>query len=65
MITVTEKTETKKEPTEVEKLVKEKISLAKKLGLMDQGTKPNEGYEETDEYKRINEIDLKLWELIK
>lgn len=55
----------KKEPTEVEKLVKEKVKLAKLLGLMDQDKGPVEGYEKTEEYKRINEIDLLLWELIK
>ncbi|OMD34819.1 hypothetical protein [Paenibacillus odorifer] len=60
-----EKPELKKEPTEFEELVKEKVKLAKKLGLMDQGTQPSEAYEETNDYKRIKEIDLKLWELIK
>ncbi|MNC20450.1 hypothetical protein D3C75_683980 [compost metagenome] len=60
-----EKPELKKEPTELEELVKEKVKLAKKLGLMEQGTQPIEGYKETNDYKRIQEIDLKLWELIK
>jgi hypothetical protein len=60
-----EKPELKKEPTEVEKLVEEKVALANKLGLIDRGKDPIEGYEKTDEYKRINEIDLRLWELIK
>lgn len=54
----------KKETSELEKLVNEKVSLAKKLGIMD-GLKPIDGYKETDEYKRINEIDLRLWELVK
>lgn len=62
---MTDKPELKKETTELEKLVKEKVALARKLGLMDRGTKPIEGYEETDEYKRINDIDLRLWELVK
>ncbi|OMD87827.1 MULTISPECIES: hypothetical protein [Paenibacillus] len=62
---MTEKPELKKEPTELEELVKEKVKLAKKLGLMEQGTQPIEGYKETNDYKRIQEIDLKLWELIK
>ncbi|MEK3735709.1 MULTISPECIES: hypothetical protein [Paenibacillus] len=62
---MTEKPELKKEPTELEELVKEKVKLAKKLGLMERGTQPIEGYKETNDYKRIQEIDLKLWELIK
>ncbi|MDH6373534.1 uncharacterized protein YaaR (DUF327 family) [Paenibacillus sp. PastF-3] len=55
----------KKEPSELEALVKEKVTLASKLGLMGEGAQPIEGYEETEEYKRINEIDLRLWELVK
>lgn len=62
---MTEKPEIKKEQPELEELVKEKVRLAKKLGLMEQGTQPSEGYKETNDYKRIQEIDLKLWELIK
>lgn len=62
---MTDKPELKKEPSEVEKLVKEKVALAKNLGLMERDSKPVEGYEKTDEYKRIAEIDLRLWELIK
>lgn len=62
---MTEKPELKKEPTEIEELVKEKVKLAKKLGLLEQGSQPIEGYKETNDYKRIKEIDLKLWELIK
>lgn len=60
-----DKPELKKELSEVEKLVKEKVSLASNLGLMERNQMPVEGYEKTDEYKRINEIDLRLWELIK
>lgn len=55
----------KKEPSELEALVKEKVTLASKLGLMGEGAQLVEGYEETEEYKRINEIDLRLWELVK
>lgn len=54
----------KKELTELEKLIKEKVTLSKKLGLMGEFS-PKEGYQETKEYKRIEEIDKKLWELAK
>lgn len=60
-----EKPELKKEPDELEELVKEKVKLAKKLGLMERGTQPSQGYAETEDYKRIQQIDVKLWELIK
>ncbi|MCL6459573.1 MAG: hypothetical protein K6T85_16360 [Gorillibacterium sp.] len=51
------------ELSELDKLVVEKVRLARQLGLM--GDTPLvEGYEETEEYKRINEIDARLWELI-
>jgi hypothetical protein len=55
----------KKEPSELESLVNEKVELALKLGIMGEGFKPIDGYEKTNEHKRINEIDLRLWELIK
>lgn len=55
--------EPKEEFPELEKLVREKIRLAQKLGLMD-GKTPVEGYEDTKEYKRIEEIDARLWELV-
>ncbi|MFF2015008.1 hypothetical protein [Paenibacillus sp. NPDC058177] len=55
----------KKEPSELETLVKEKVTLSQKLGLMGEGSEPIDGYEGTEEYQRINEIDLKLWELVK
>lgn len=55
--------EAKEEFPELEKLVREKIRLAQKLGLMD-GRTPIEGYEDTKEYKRIKEIDARLWELV-
>lgn len=55
--------ESKEEIPELKKLTMEKIRLAKKLGLMD-GQKPVDGYKETKEYKRIEEIDLRLWELV-
>lgn len=50
--------------TELEKLVKEKIKLAKKLGIWDKNT-PKEGYQDTEDFKRIKEIDDRLWELAK
>ncbi|MNB84336.1 hypothetical protein D3C75_311930 [compost metagenome] len=55
--------EAKEEIPELKKLTQEKIRLAKKLGLMD-GQQPVDGYKETKEYKRIEEIDLRLWELV-
>lgn len=57
------KPELKEEFPELEKLIREKIRLAQKLGLMD-GKEPVEGYENTKEYKRIEEIDARLWELV-
>lgn len=53
-----------KESTELEKLVAEKITLSKKLGIMG-NLEPVNGYKETDEYKRIQAIDKRLWELVK
>lgn len=55
--------EAKEEFPELKKLTQEKIRLAKKLGLMD-GQQPVEGYKDTKDYKRIEEIDLRLWELV-
>ncbi|WP_339307686.1 hypothetical protein [Paenibacillus sp. FSL R5-0519] len=55
--------EPKEEFPELEKLIREKIRLAQKLGLMD-GKEPVEGYENMKEYKRIKEIDARLWELV-
>ncbi|MEC0241981.1 hypothetical protein P4H66_19445 [Paenibacillus dokdonensis] len=50
--------------SELKKLIKEKIELSRKLGIM--GTyQPVENFKETDEYKRINEIDIRLWDLVK
>ncbi len=54
----------KKGPTELEALIDEKVTLSKKLGIMGD-LEPVEGYKETDEYKRIQEIDKRLWELVK
>ncbi|MFB5761105.1 hypothetical protein [Paenibacillus medicaginis] len=54
----------KKTASEVEKLIDEKINLAKKLGIMGD-LEPIEGYRETEEYQRITEIDKRLWELVK
>ena len=53
-----------KEPTELEILIDEKVTLSKKLGIMGE-LKPVKGYKETNEYKRIQEIDKRLWELVK
>ncbi|MGM1023424.1 MAG: hypothetical protein ACQEXV_23560 [Bacillota bacterium] len=50
--------------SELEKLIAEKINLAKKLGIMG-NLEPIQGYGETEEYRRIHEIDNRLWELIK
>ncbi|GGF86887.1 hypothetical protein [Paenibacillus aceti] len=54
----------KKEPTELERLINEKITLSKKLGIMGD-LEPIKGYKETEEYKRIQVIDKQLWELVK
>ncbi|MDY8095872.1 hypothetical protein UY456_23165 [Paenibacillus polymyxa] len=50
--------------SELEQLIAEKINLAKKLGIMGD-LEPIKGYSNTDEYRRINEIDNRLWELVK
>ncbi|QNR65017.1 hypothetical protein IAQ67_13870 [Paenibacillus peoriae] len=50
--------------SELEKLISEKINLAKKLGIMGD-LEPIQGYSDTDEYRRIGEIDKRLWELVK
>ncbi|WP_025683751.1 hypothetical protein [Paenibacillus maysiensis] len=50
--------------SELEKLIAEKINLSKKLGIMG-NLEPIQGYGETEEYRRIHEIDKRLWELIK
>ncbi|MEC0136126.1 hypothetical protein P4H94_04390 [Paenibacillus macerans] len=57
-------TREKKEPSELESLINEKVTLSKKLGIMG-NLDPVDGYKETDEYKRIQEIDKRLWELVK
>lgn len=53
-----------KEPTEREKLEQEKIGLAKELGIWDVD-EPVENFQDTENFKRIREIDAKLWELVK
>ncbi|MEK3787559.1 hypothetical protein [Paenibacillus sp. FSL K6-1230] len=53
-----------KESSELKKLITEKINLAKKLGIMG-NLEPIQGYSDTEEYKRIEEIDKRLWELVK
>lgn len=55
--------EDSKRESELEKLIKEKIELAKKLGLLD-GKTPNDGYRESKEYERLKQIDERLWELV-
>jgi uncharacterized protein YaaR (DUF327 family) len=55
--------EPKEDFPELKKLIQEKVRLAKKLGLMD-GQQPVEGYKDTKDYKRIEEIDARLWELV-
>lgn len=57
-------TREKKEPTELESLINEKVTLSTKLGIMGD-LDSVDGYKETDEYKRIQEIDKRLWELVK
>lgn len=51
-------------PTEREKLEKEKIELAIELGIWENG-EPVDNYKDTPQHKRIEEIDKKLWELVK
>lgn len=53
----------KDEPTEQERLIKEKVGLAKKLGIW-KSFKPVEGYLTTEEYKRIRQIDQRLTEIL-
>lgn len=55
----------KEQPTsELEALIEEKMTLAAKLGLMNVVIPDDEIYKHTDEYKRIQEIDKRLWELV-
>ncbi|MGG1637224.1 hypothetical protein [Paenibacillus sp. NRS-1760] len=51
------------EQSEEEKLTQEKISLAKKLGIWE-SFNPIDGYETKKEFKRIEEIDKRLAEII-
>lgn len=50
--------------TEREKLEQEKIKLAKEIGIWDKFN-PIEGFKETSQHKRIDEINKRLWELAK
>jgi hypothetical protein len=50
--------------SEREKLEQEKIMLAKEIGIWGESA-PVENYKETPQHKRINEIDKRLWELVK
>lgn len=61
---VNEKGDGPQEPSQLERLTLEKISLATKLGLMGKELPKDENYKQTKEYKRIEEIDKLLWELI-
>ncbi|MEK5415176.1 hypothetical protein [Paenibacillus sp. FSL L8-0708] len=54
---------TKDEPTEQETLIKEKIALAKKLGIWG-SYKPVAGFESAEEFNRIKQIDQRLTEII-
>ncbi|WP_138756587.1 hypothetical protein [Paenibacillus sinopodophylli] len=51
--------------SEWEQLIEEKIKLGTKLGLMGKGAKLKENFKQTKEYQRINEIDVRLRELVK
>ena len=48
----------------VEEVKRNPKAPQEKLGIMGD-LEPVEGYKETDEYKRIQEIDKRLWELVK
>lgn len=56
--------EVQQEKSLLQSLIDEKVDLATKLGLMNGVLPPNESYKKTDEYKRIQEIDMQLWELV-
>ncbi|HIW32618.1 MAG TPA: hypothetical protein IAA29_07515 [Candidatus Paenibacillus intestinavium] len=53
-----------KQQSELERLIQEKVELATKLGLIGVYNPPL-NYKDTEAYKRINEIDKRLWELVK
>jgi hypothetical protein len=50
-------------PTEREKLEQEKAKLAKDIGIWGEFN-PVDDYQETAQFKRINEIDKRLSEII-
>lgn len=52
------------EKSELQNLIDEKVTLATTLGLMNDALPSDESYKQTDEYKRIQEIDKQLWGLI-
>lgn len=54
-----DKPDLKKDPSEVEKLVKEKVSLARKLGIWE-SFNPVEDYQNKEEFAQITEIDKRL-----
>lgn len=49
--------------SEREKLVQEKIKLAKEIGIW-QKFEPIENYAESEQFEKINEIDKRLSEII-
>lgn len=59
-----EREKTKRKMSELELLIAEKIELAKEIGIWDDGGTV-EKYRDTPQQKRIDEIDLRLWELVK
>jgi hypothetical protein len=65
-VTVSKKNDGKEEVTassETQQLIEEKIKLATELGIWG-SFNPVEGYQDTQQYKRINEIDQRLSEII-
>jgi hypothetical protein len=52
------KDQSPKEPSEFERLASEKAKLWNEV-------RDDPRYRETDQYQRINEIDQRLWELVK
>jgi len=54
--------ENKESKKEREQLIKTKIGLATELGIWG-GFKPIQGYQETEQYKKIQEINKRLLEI--
>lgn len=53
----------RKDSSECESLEAEKVELAKKIGIWEE-CKPANTYQETAEFKRIQEIDRRLFEIV-